>query len=1536
MNREPIAIIGIGCRFPGAHGPEAFWNLLRNGVDAITQIPDHRLELTPDFRSASNKLIEPNIGWGGYLEKIDEFDPSFFGITPREAIYMDPQQRLLLETTWEALEYAGQIPENLAGTQTGVFIGISSDNYSQILRKHSQHEIPIGSDALYLTTGTNQAIAANRISYVFDLRGPSLALNSACSSSLVATHLACQSLWSGESTLALAGGIELLFSQEITESLSQAGFLAIDGRCKTFDARADGYVRGEGVGILVLKPLSKALADEDPIVAVIRGGAINQDGHSNGLTAPNPSSQVALLYDAYKQAGVSPGKIQYIEAHGTGTKLGDPIEIKALGSVLRQERPIDQPCLVGSVKTNIGHLEAAAGIAGLIKVALSLKHRQIPPSLHFQEPNPYIPFSQLPLRVPQTLEPWPENDQPGLAAVSSFGFGGTNAHTVLEEAPPQSLSGKSRPWQILIQSAKSHEALNRMTPHLIDYLEKNRNCTLPDVAYSLALGRKAFEYRRMVVCRDSEEGIREFQKAQAQQAKSDFRASKVRPVVFMFTGQGAQYVHMGRELYQHESLFKHTVDLCCEELTPHLGLDLRTVLFPQEKQIEAMTEQLHQTHLTQPALFVVEYALATLLMSWGIQPQAMIGHSIGEYVAACLAQVFSLENALKLVAMRGHLMQQMPKGTMLAVRLSEHEVLPFLGDTVSLAAINGATMCTLSGPSDEIGRLHQNLIETGVMCQRLHASHAFHSPMMDPILNTFAEYARSMPLQAPMIPYISNVTGDWITEGEVRAPQYWGNHLRHTVRFFEGLSKFIQKPETIFIEIGPGQTLAGFARQHSEVGGWNRVFSSIRGHREEISDIAFLLKTVGEIWTAGALVDWNRFYLNEHRHRLPLPSFPFDRQRYWVEPGKPEEKGTIPLEGDDKKTNIGDWLYMPSWKRTLPPQPPALGKLDDALRWLVFQDSIGLSKEFEIRLKKLGHEVISVEVGFEFTQLNKDAYVINADNPADYDALITSLRKGNNYPTRIAHFWNITSLNKKRSKKILPKDNVDSGFYSLMYLAQALTKIKQPGPVQITVLSNNVHEVTGEETLCPEKAPILGLCKVIPQEFPHILCRNVDMAFPSKQKNHSRMVERIVGEVLHHITHQVVAYRGNHRLVRDFQPVHLEAPQHSLPRLKDNGVYLITGGLGGIGLVLGEYLAHTLQARLVLTQRSPFPPRAEWETWLTTHDETDSTSQRISRFRNWEASGAKVLILSADVCDQKSMQAVASEARKEFGTINGIIHAAGVPDGAILQRRNREEVEKKLAPKILGTLVLDQVFRNAKLDFVVLCSSLASILGPFGQVGYCAANAFLDAFAYHKNSTGGIFTVSINWDVWQEVGMAIDARRKLERLLTKKMTVSESNRRLGPAPEDEMNLLKDGILPAEGVEVFKRILNCCLSQVVVSTRDFSKRVRQSQKLNTTLVEMKFEKSSKRDSSILRPNLTTPYVAPRTSIEEILAVIWQEVLGLQQVGVHDNFFYLGGDSLLATQIMSRVGEAFQVELPLQVLFESPTINELAEILQDTKP
>ncbi|MEI2580370.1 SDR family NAD(P)-dependent oxidoreductase [Scytonema sp. PRP1] len=886
INREPIAIIGIGCRFPGAENPEGFWQLLHGGVDAITEVPSSRWNLETFYEQDTEKPEKMSIRWGGFLKQVDLFDPQFFAIAPREAVSIDPQQRLLLEVAWEALEDSGQIPEHLAGKPTGVFIGVSSFDYYELLIGN-----PSNIDA-YAATGNTNCIAANRISYIFGFTGPSIAIDTACSSSLVAVHLACQSLWSGECSLALAGGVHVMLSPWVTVGFAKGGFLAPDGRCKTFDARANGYVRSEGAGMVVLKTLSQALADGDRIYAVIQGSAVNQDGRSNGLTAPNPKAQEAVLREAYFKAGVSPGQIQYIEAHGTGTKLGDPIEMKALGKVLAEGRPQGSYCKVGSVKTNIGHLEAAAGIAGLIKVALSLKHRQIPPSLHFQKPNPYIPFDKLPLRVQQTLSPWPQATGLALAGVSSFGFGGTNAHVVLAEAPLESQNSKAksqkkeaieRQLHLLTLSAKSEKALLEMAQSYQEFLLKHPEVSLADVCFTANTGRSHFDYRLAIIAES---------KVQLQKELSAFTASgetntvvsgqvksKKRPkVAFLFTGQGSQYIGMGRQLYETAPIFKQTLDRCDEILRSYLGKSLLTVLYPEPGE----TSPLDQTAYTQPALFAIEYALSELWKYWGVVPTAVMGHSLGEYVAACVAGVLSLEDGLKLIAARSQLMQSLPAGgEMVAVYASEETIraiTELYTDKVAIAALNGPENTVISGEAQTVGSICASLEAAGITTKKLQTSHAFHSPLMEPILAQFREVAATVNYATPQIEIISNLTGEQLTSQEI-SPDYWCQHLRRPVQFAKSIKTLNAKGYEVFVEIGAKPTLLGMGRNclSEQVGVW------LPSLRPGVSDWQQMLQSLAGLYVRGVEVDWVGFDRDNNRKRVALPTYPFQRQRYWVE-----------------------------------------------------------------------------------------------------------------------------------------------------------------------------------------------------------------------------------------------------------------------------------------------------------------------------------------------------------------------------------------------------------------------------------------------------------------------------------------------------------------------------------------------------------------------------------------------------------------------------------------------------------------------------
>ncbi|SRR6266498_98123 len=882
LKEEPIAIIGVGCRFPGGvHGPETFWRLLRNGVDAITEVPPERWDAQAYYDPDPATPGKTNTRWGGFLDSVALFDARFFGVSPREAERMDPQQRLLLEVSWEALENACLAPERLRGTKTGVFIGISTSDYIR-LRMDDPHVM----DA-FAGTGNAFSIAANRLSYFYDFHGPSIAIDAACSSSLTATHLACQSLRSGESDLALAGGVSLILSPEIAISLAKLGLLSPTGRCRSFDATADGYVRSEGVGVIVLKPLSKAVSDRNQIYAVIRGSAVNQNGRqSNGLTAPSQKSQEDVLREAYRRAGVSPGEVQYIEAMALGTTLGDAIEAKALGSVLASGRPSGEPCIVGAVKSNLGHLEAASGMAGLIKTALSLKYGEIPPSLHYARPNPYIPFGELPLRVQQRLGPWPEHERPALAGVSSSSFGGVNAHVVLEEAPPPA-GGESRSWQLLLLSTQTDTALEAATANLAAHLSRHPQTPLADVAYTLQVGRSAFDHRRAVVCRDIEDAVTSLQNPSLERVRTSFQAKRDRPVLFMFSGQESPCMNSVSELYQAEPAFREHLDLCVEILGSQPGFDPRWIMGPIEREGAKGTPQPQRLEINQASLFAVEYALAKLWMGWDVRPEAMIGYGVGEYVAACLAGVFSLSDALALIVKRARMIQELPAEAALVAPLPAEEIEPLLNGQLSLAAIDRPNLCTVAGAPDAVSRLNHLLGLRGIKCERAQSALAFHSKAMEPICGDFKQLVELVERTAPQIPYLSSVTGTWIKAEEAIDPTYWGRQACQTVRFAEAIGQALTGAERVFIEVGPGQSLCSNVRFHPDCDGGRgrRAIPSLPGAGDQQSAMYGLMRAVGDLWLEGVRINWDAFYSREKRQCLSLPTYPFERRRYWLDAG---------------------------------------------------------------------------------------------------------------------------------------------------------------------------------------------------------------------------------------------------------------------------------------------------------------------------------------------------------------------------------------------------------------------------------------------------------------------------------------------------------------------------------------------------------------------------------------------------------------------------------------------------------------------------
>lgn len=937
-----VAIIGMASRFPGAGNVDEFWLNVRDGVESISFFTDE--ELITAGVSSSELSIPDYVKARPVLKGYDLFDASFFGFSPKEAQIMDPQHRLFLECAWEALENAGYNSETYKG-RIGVYAGVGENTYLIYnLLSNPKFIKSAATSQTQLLIANEKDYLATRVSYKLNLKGPSLIVQTSCSTSLVAVHLAYQSLLIGECNMALAGAVSISVPMISGYRYVEGGIASPDGHCKAFDTDARGTIFGSGLGIVVLKRLEDALADRDCIHAIIKGSAVNNDGSSKtGYTAPSVDGQAEVIAEALCMAEVEPETIGYVEAHGTATALGDPIEIAALKKAFGGANQAKGRCAIGSVKTNIGHLNTAAGMAGLLKTVLALEHKLIPPSLHFREPNPGIDFSKGPFFVNASLTEWKANGVARRAGVSSFGIGGTNAHIILEEAPQVEPSAGSRPWQLLLLSARTDAALESAAANLKEHLRRHPDINLADVAYTLQVGRRDFDHRLAVISSDTDDALNALETMDRQRVFFANDEIERRPVVFLFPGQGSQYINMAKGLYETEKTFREEVDRCAEAFRSRTGLDLRLALYPLDDHSDEAAQRINQTSIAQAALFTIEYSLAKLWMSWGVRPQAMIGHSIGEYVAACLAEALTIEDAVALVAARATLMQQQPQGAMLSVPLSEQEAAPLLGAHLSLAAINGPSSCVVSGPAHSIERLQEQLAERGLGCRRLRTSHAFHSKMMEPALEPFMEQVKRAKLSPPKIPYMSNVSGNWITAQDATNARYWAQHLRQPVRFADGIKELLKQPDRIFLEVGPGQTLLDLVKLQRASASANPMFASLRRPQQPGSDAEFLMRTLGKLWVAGAKVDWSAFQANERRRRIPLPTYPFERQRYWVERG--EYRPSVEAQPQTESTTISEEDFA----QPLPliePKDNYLAPRDELERSIagIYQDILGVEQ----------------------------------------------------------------------------------------------------------------------------------------------------------------------------------------------------------------------------------------------------------------------------------------------------------------------------------------------------------------------------------------------------------------------------------------------------------------------------------------------------------------------------------------------------------------------------------------------------------------
>ena len=1519
-NKGPVAIIGMALRYAGAQTVDQYWSNICNNVDALHSATDEEiLDAGIDAgRLGDRAYVRP----AAFIPNTADFDAPLFGFSARDAEIVDPQQRVFLECAWEAFEDAGYDPTG-SGKDVGVFAGCGANSY----RKQNL-DPNMGTGAMLATmVGNDKDFLATRVAYKLNLTGPAVVVQSACSTSLVATQMAFESLRRGECSMALAGGVSISFPQNTGYVYEPGMILSPDGRCRAFDAKAAGTAIGRGAGAVLLKPLAAAVRDRDHIYAVIHGAAINNDGANKvGYTAPSVEGQADVIRKSMRVAGFAPSTVRYVEAHGTGTEVGDSIEIAALARAFGEDLPKGS-CTVSSVKPNVGHTDTAAGVSGLIKAALAMKHRMLPGTVYFERPNPELSLGQTPFKVTSKMEPYTGNAA-FRGGVSAFGIGGTNAHVSLEEwrVDPKHKGGLAdsaatnghdshlteRPRSLMFPlSGNSEAALAKQRENLAIHLENKPQDSLEDIAFTLQTGRKLLPHRSFLIAQDRDElrsalGSTQVLKNQVA-VTTDSRTPEV---YFLFPGQGAQYVNMGRGLYESDERFRKTIDYCCDVLQPLLGVDLRTIMYPEAGGEAEAAERLKETAITQPAVLVIEYALAERVLHAGVVPTAMLGHSLGEYVAACIAGVITLDEALHLVAERGRLVQTVPRGSMLAVSLTEEELLKRLPPEICIAALNAPKQTIVSGPTDAIQSFAATLATQRIACQSLPTSHAFHSSMLDPIVGTTRDSVARLNLRPPKIPFISNLTGTWITAEEATSPDYWAAHLRHAVRFSDGLTLLTRKGSGVLIEVGPGETLLALARNATKgIKGIRTVATTPRPTASVTAEAHWML-AVGQLWMAGVKLNWHNVHGDRAPGRVSLPTYPFERQRYWIDHSPKKKAGEAseisgPLK---KRPDMASWLYTRSWQSSVP--APATAIDDSAKHWLVFKDPAFEASNALVQGLASGTAIVTVVVpGKQFARISPNAYAIDAGNAEHHAALLEDLRKARAFPT------NILYVAKRGGKEDVPQ----TGFQQLFHLVRALEHASQAAPHKLAlfVVTDKAFDVLQEGRSVPSSTAVASLADVVGLEMRGVTTRVVDCDFEAAGAVAPLLLKELAsaGDI------PLVAYRGRTRWLPSFISLPISLPTGSSKSiLRGGGTYIVAGGTGGIGLVLAQYLARTVSAHLVLVGRKAFAPAADWESIAADDAAPAADRQKAQAMIAMQLLGGSVEVQSADSSDLVRMREIVAAARARDGGLAGIIHAAGIAGPTLIGSTTAETIDQMFAAKGAGTAWIEEVLSSRDLDFVLLCSSASALVPSVGLSAYGAANAYLDGFAAAHDDPQGTRVIAANWDNWSEAGMAADAEATMQSMHLR-------------------SLSEFGITNREAEQVFERVLHSPVSQVAVTTRHLPAWVENVRTMYRDLdtaqggdAEKVPTESEASGAHHPRPELSQDYAAPTTDTERAVVEIWQELLGLDLIGIHDDFFELGGHSLLGTQVIARVRDQFKVDFPLRLIFEATTPEKFARLLE----
>jgi acyl transferase domain-containing protein len=1336
MADTDIAVVGMACRLPGAPNLDAFWRMLREGRDARVELTDEHLRSVgvPDEVLADPDFVKAAM----LLDDIDQFDAGFFGFSPRDAALFDPQHRVFLEVAWEAFEHAGHVPERFPG-RVGVFAGCGMDTY--LLHNILTNPDLVRRIGMFLIrhTGNDKDFLATRVSYQFDLRGPSINVITACSTSLVAIHQASQSLLAGECDMALAGGVTILVPQDRGYVFKEGEVLSPDGHCRAFDADSKGTIFGSGAGVVMLRRLQDAIADGDRIHAVLAGSAVNNDGARKvSYLAPSVDGYAEVVAEALALADVSAEDVQYVESHGTGTSVGDPIEIEALTQAFRATTGKNGFCGIGSVKTNIGHLDTAAGVAGLLKVVLSLQHAEIPASLHYRRSNPLIDFPKSPFRVVAERSEWPRPAGKGrIAGVSSLGVGGTNAHLIVREAvlqPTAPTQAYPRRCHLLPTSGKGDAAAVANARQLGAHLRNVPDAELPDVAWTLQMGRRGFAQRGFAVGATGAELADQFEapdwKAQMKKA-----ADRAPSVVFLFPGGGAQYPGMGRGLYEHEPAFRAAADECLAALPQAIRDTVQSLLFGDLAQPEH-GEQLERPSLALPALFVTEYSLARTLQSFGIEADALLGHSMGEYVAACLGGTFTLQQAMQVVLLRGELFEQVQQGAMLIVPMTADEVMALGESDVSLAAANAPELSVLAGSVATIDRLERRLQGEGVEVQRLRIHVAAHSHLLDPILDRFRAGLRAMSLQPARKPWVSNVTGDWIDAQRAADPDYWVEHLRRTVRFQDGVATLLAGGDRVFLEVGPGKALMSLARMHKRATKSPCLVSMPHAKDSKPADHA-ALEAVGRLWQLGVAVDWQAFHGGVVRRRVPLPTYAFQRQRHWIDAGASLAQEGVVRDGEPvppTRLPESEWLRRPVFRaQELAPRVAAVA---DA-RWLCVGGG-ELATQLAAAVRAGGGTACCLRDGANEAH-GGDEWTLPFTDSAAFDRALQQIVAARGEPQRILFAWP------------LEQDDAQRLVHGLLALWQALGRADLASGVRMLAVTGGAARVASEAMPHPARAVVAGFLRVVPREYQGARTRTVDLDAASLAAPDA-LVPALRREIEADDQPLAVALRDGKRHAQELAPVEVPDAAASKSPWREQGAYLLTGGLGGIGLVVADHLATTAKAKLVLLGRRGLPPRSLWNEWVALRP-GDRTTGLVQRVQELERRGAEVQIAAADVTDRDAMAAVVRDARARFGGLHGIVHAAGVLDDGLIQTRTPERSDRMLAPKLVGARVLDEVTADHPPEVFVVFGSVSGLAGIPGQCDYAAANAGLDAFAQWRSSARPGRSLAIDWGMWQDVGM---------------------------------------------------------------------------------------------------------------------------------------------------------------------------------------